>query len=241
MHLHPRFRAALPALAVTVLLAACGDSGKANGPGGTSVSYAGTFGSSVSTGTLRFATAAPAVLPDGMAGLSAPIDLTGTLTFSDASTLTLTGTLTGTALQLDATGYSFIGTLSNGVISGTFSGPNGESGSFSATITTSGATVALYCGSFTGTDDGVFSLALKPDRTGGVIVVPTSGGGETGKARPKAGTTDQVEVLPDQVPTLVIATGLLAPISGTSFDSIDGLWDDSNGGSGTFGGSTRCQ
>ncbi len=241
MSSRPRVLAALIALTLAASLGACSDSGKSNGPGATSASYAGTFGSSLSSGTLRFGTPAAAVLPDGMTALSAPLDLTGTLTFSDASTLSLTGTLTGTALQLDATGYSFTGTLTNGVISGTFSGPNGESGSFSATVTASGATVALYCGNFTGTDDGVFSLALKPDRSGGVIVVPLSGGGETGKARPKAGTTDEVEVLPDQAPTLVIATGLLAPIAGTSFDSIDGLWDDSNGGSGTFGGSTRCQ
>jgi hypothetical protein len=208
------------------------------------VAYAGTFASDTRSGTIRFSNAAAAAAreSDLQAASAAPINLTGTLTFSNATTVSLTGTLDGAALLLAATGYSFTGTLSGGVISGTFTGPNGESGSFSASLSTSGAAVALYCGAYAGSDVGVWSLALKPDRTGGVIVVPSNGsGGLTGKSRAKAGTTDQIEVLPDAAPTFVLAAGTISVIAGTAFDSVDGTWDDGAGGSGTFGGSTRCQ
>jgi hypothetical protein len=235
---------AFASLAALSLLAACGDSGGPSSSTPKAFAYAGTFGSAANSGTIIFSTAPVAIRAGNgnTASLSAPIDLIGTLTFSNGSTLDLTGTLDGAALLLAGTGYQFTGTLSNGVISGSFTGPNGESGSFSASLSSSGGAVALYCGSYTGDDEGVFSLALKPDRTGGVIVVPSSGsGGLTGRSRPTPGTTDQIDVLPDAAPTVVIATGALFGIPNTAFDSVDGFWDDGQGSSGTFGGSTRCQ
>lgn len=235
---------AFASLATLSLLAACGDSGGPSSSTPKAFAYAGTFGSAVNSGTIIFSTAPVAIRAGSgnTASLSASIDLIGTLTFSSGGTLDLTGTLDAAALLLAGTGYQFTGTLSNGVISGSFTGPDGESGSFSASLTSSGGTVALYCGSYTGDDDGVFSLALKPDRTGGVIVVPSSGtGGLTGRSRAKAGTADSIQVLPDAAPTLVIAEGALFGIASTQFDSIDGVWDDGQGSSGTFGGSTRCQ
>jgi hypothetical protein len=229
-------------VAALALVAACSDSG---GPGdnpSAGVAFAGTFASDARSGTLVFATAPAALRGPVQASLSAPIELVGTLDFDDGSSLDLAGTLDGAALLLAATGYQFTGTLSGGVISGTFSGPNGESGSFAASLSSSGGAVALYCGTYDGDDAGVFSLALKPDRTGGVIVVPSSGaGGLTGRSRAKSGTTDEIEVVPDAAPTFVIASGTLSAIGATAFDSVDGAWDDGNGNAGTFGGSTRCQ
>lgn len=234
-------RVPVAALALLSLLTACGDDDggpKDNTP--ASVAYAGTFASDVHSGTVVFASA-PAIRASRQLGLMAPIDLVGTLTFSDNGVLDLTGTLNGSELLLEGTGYQFTGTLSGGVISGSFTGPSGETGSFSVSVTTDGAQVALYCGSYDGDDSGVFSLALKPDRTGGVIVVPSSGaGGQTGRSRAKSGTSDQIEVLPDAAPTFVIATGTLFAIAGTAFDSVDGEWNDGES-AGTFGGSTRCQ
>lgn len=235
---------AFASLAAAALLAACGND---SGPSSTTpkaFAYAGTFGSAANSGTIIFSTAPVAIKAGNgnAASLSAPIDLIGTLTFSNGSTLDLTGTLDAAALLLSGTGYEFTGTLSNGVISGSFTGPNGESGSFSASLSSSGGAVSLYCGSYDGDDAGVFSLALKPDRTGGVIVVPSSGsGGLTGRSRPTTGTTDEIDVLPDAAPTQVIAQGQLFGIANTAFDSIEGFWDDGQGSSGTFGGSTRCQ
>lgn len=234
-------RSTVPAVALLALLAACG-SGSPTDNNPASISYAGTFASDINSGTIHFATAPALRAGDGAYISAAAIQLVGILTFSGGASIDLTGTLDGSVLSLASTDYSFTGTLSGGVISGTFTGPAGESGSFSASLSSSGGTVALYCGTFTGDDDGVWSLALKPDRTGGVIVVPYSGGGGgTGKARAKSGTTDQIEVLPDVAPTFVLATGTLAAISGTAFDSVEGVWDDGSGSSGSFGGSTRCE
>lgn len=235
-------RLPLAGLALLALVTACGDDNGPNNHQASSVAYAGTFASDAHSGTVVFNTAPAAVQASAEAGVRAPIQLVGTLTFSDQSTVDLTGVLDGTDLLLEGGGYTFGGTLSSGVISGAFSGPGGETGSFSVSITTDNAQVALYCGTYDGDDSGVFSLALKPDRTGGVIVVPSSGaGGQTGRSRAKTGTSDQIEVLPDAAPGFVIATGTLLGIAGTSFDSVTGLWDDGDGSSGTFGGSTRCQ
>jgi hypothetical protein len=232
-------KARLAGLALLCLAAACGSDSSGPSNNANTVAYSGTFAGGTHSGTIRFTSeGAPATVTG--AALVAPTNLIGSLVFSDGSVLYLSGTLDGAALLLTAPGYSFTGTLSGGIISGTFTGPAGESGNFSAALDTS-ANVVLYCGTYSGTDGGVFSLALNPDRTGGVIVVPTgSSGGLTGKARPKSGTTDQVEVLPDAAPTFVIATGTIALIGPGPFDTISGPWNDGSGGSGTFGGSTRC-
>ncbi len=234
-------RLPLAGLALLTLVAACGgdDNGPSNQP--SSVAYAGTFASDIHSGTVVFNTAPAAIHASMEASLVAPIELVGTLTFSNGSTIDLTGLLDGTDLLLEGGGYTFGGTLSNGVISGAFSGPSGEIGSFSVSITTDNSLVTLFCGTYAGEDEGVFSLALKPDRSGGVIVVPSSGGGgQTGRSRAKAGTDDQIEVLPDAAPSFVVATGTIFGINGTSFDSVDGEWNDGES-AGTFGGSSRCQ
>lgn len=235
-------RVHLAGLALLTLAAACGgdDGGPSKNPP-AAVAYAGTFASDGSSGTILFSTAPAALHASLEASLSAPIELVGTMTFSDNSTVDLTGLLDGNDLGLAGGDYALVGTLSGGVISGEFTGPNGETGSFSASVTTNGAQVALYCGTYDGDDSGVFSLALKPDRSGGVIVVPSNGDpGQTGRARAKSGTSDQIEVLPDAAPSVVIAIGSLFAIDGTAFDSVAGEWDDGEN-VGTFGGSTRCQ
>lgn len=226
-------RLALPL--VLLALAACGDGGSGStnpSPGGT-VNYAGAFASAASSGVVRFGSGTAALTADGrVAAVMAPIALTGTLTFTSGTVVSLSGTLNGTVLVLTGSGYSFNGTAVNGnVISGTFTGPGGESGTFSVTLSSSTATVKVLCGEYTGDDSGTFSLALLPDRTGGVVV-----GNQTGIARPKSGTTDKVEVLPDAAPTFVIATGTLT--NGGS--DIAGNWQDPSGAAGTFQGSVAA-
>lgn len=233
-------KARLAALVLLSFVAACGSDGGTDNNNPSAVAYAGTFGSATHSGTLTFATAPTVVRAGSQEASLVVIDLVGTLTFSNGSTLDLVGTLDGASLFLDATGYNFVGTLTNGVISGTFSGPNGETGSFSATLSSDNAAVSLFCGGFSGTDQGVFSLALAPDLTGGVIVVPSSGGGGlTGRASP-TGAANTIQVKPDAAPTQVIATGVIAPIGSTGFDTISGQWNTGSD-NGTFGGSTRCQ
>ncbi|MFN8650771.1 MAG: hypothetical protein U0133_02565 [Gemmatimonadales bacterium] len=233
--------ARLAACVLLYLAAACSSDSGTDNNNPSAVAYAGTFGSPTHSGTLVFATAPAAIHATGsMQASLAVIDLVGTLTFSNGSTLNLTGTLDGADLFLDATGYNFVGTLSGGVISGTFSGPSGESGSFSATLSSDNASVSLFCGNYSGTDAGVFSLALTPDLTGGVIVVPSdNSGGLTGRATP-TGAANTVQIKPDVAPTTVIATGVIAPIGSTGFDTISGAWNTGSD-NGTFGGSTRCQ
>ncbi len=215
-------------------LAACGDSGTSPSTL-TTVSFAGSFASAAKSGVIKFSTQAAAALPGpaGVALASAPIQYTGELDFSDGSAkVVLSGTVNGAALSLSGGGYTFTGNQSGDLAAGDFTGPNGQSGTFSAVRTTTSAAVKVLCGEYTGDDSGVFSLALKPDRTGGVILVPSTGGGFSGKARPKSGTTDQVEVLPDAQPNFVIATGTLT----SNGDNISGSWNDGQGSSGTFVG-----
>ncbi|HEX5819146.1 MAG TPA: hypothetical protein VFY20_09720 [Gemmatimonadales bacterium] len=219
-------------LVSVVLVGACGDdSNDDDGTPTTSVEYAGVFGSAANAGRLAFGTEFANVRG---AALRAPIDLTGTMDFINGTTVSLSGTLDGSALILTGGGYEFTGTAVGDVINGTFTGPDGETGSFSATLIPDGIAIVTMCGSFSGDDSGVFSLSLDPDRNGGVIVVPDDGGpGVTGVARPKSGTTDQVEVLPDALPSFVIATGTVS----SGFNSIAGTWDDGQGSSGSFTGS----
>lgn len=222
----------LPLLTL-VALAGCGDDDDDGDGGGgdTAVSYAGPFASSASAGVIRFGSTA-ALVADGRAALVAPIDVTGTMTFTDGTVVNLSGTLDETVLALTGSGYSFSGTaVSANVISGTFTGPGGESGTFSATLTSDGAAVTVLCGEFSGDDSGAFSLGLLPDRTGGAIV-----GDQTGRARPKSGTSNQVEILPDALPSFVVATGTL---SGDG-QSISGTWQDPTGSSGSFAGSAAA-
>lgn len=223
----------LVTLASLALLAACGDD--SNGSGGTTtpnVEYQGVFGSATKAGRLAFATNTGA-LRDGMAALVGPIPLTGTMDFIDSGTpVALTGTLDGTSLALTGGGYSFTGTESGGVINGTFTGPEG--GAFTATLVPDGVAIVQLCGEYLGSDTGVFSLTLDPSRAGGVIIVPDDGSpGQTGKARAKAGSTTDVEVLPDALPSFVVATGTM----NATFNQITGSWNDGQGGSGTFSGS----
>jgi hypothetical protein len=223
----------LLALASLALIAACGDD--SNDDGGTpaaSVEYQGVFGSATRSGRLAFATTSED-LRNGRSALRAPVPLSGTMDFSDSGTpIALTGTLDGTVLVLTGGGYTFTGTESNDVISGSFSGP--ENGSFTAVLVPDGVAIVQLCGSYAGSDSGVFSLTLDPDRAGGVIIVPGDGSPyQTGRARAKAGSTTDVEVLPDALPTFVIATGTM----NAAFNQVAGTWNDGQGSSGTFSGS----
>jgi hypothetical protein len=218
-------------LVLLVSLAACGDDDDDNGPTGTPVDYAGPFASQVSAGIIEFGYELTDMQAARLAA-TAPIAVSGALTFTTATEVTLSGTLDGTLLALAGSGYEFTGTATaENVFSGTFTGPDGESGTFTAALTSDDAAVTVLCGAYEGDDEGAFSLALLPDRTGGVIV-----GSETGQARPKSGTTDQVEILPDAEPTLVIATGTLS----SAGDAISGTWSEPEGGSGTFQGSVAA-
>lgn len=228
------------ALASMITLAACSDD--SNG-GGTTADYEGTFASNSVAGRLAFGgSTATARAPGGVTEANVPratMAVTGTMTFINGSVINLTGTLEDLVLTLTGGGYTFAGTQSGNVISGTFTGP-AEPGIFTASLTTDNEAVKVLCGEYLedAVAEGYFNLALAPSRNGGVIVVPYEGGGaQLGKARPKAGTTDQVEVTPDALPTFVIATGTLT----NNGNNIAGTWDDGDGSSGTFSGSvTDC-
>ena len=218
-------------LASLALVAACGDDSNDSDPTPTSVEYQGVFGSATTAGRLAFGTASSDLRGD-MAALRAPITLSGTMDFiASATQVTLTGTLDGTSLTLTGGGYTFTGTETDGVINGTYTGP--ENGSFTATLVPDGVAIVQLCGEYVGDDTGVFSLSLDPDRAGGVIIVPDDGAGQTGRARAKSGSATDVEVLPDVLPTFVIATGTM----NASFNQISGTWDDGQGSAGTFSGS----
>lgn len=218
-------------LASLFVLVACSDDGDGT-PAPVSVEYQGVFGSATTAGRLAFATASADVrVPAARA--EAAIPLSGTMDFTDGTAqVALTGTLDGNNLSLTGGGYTFTGTQANGVISGTFTGP--QSGSFTATLVPEGGFLIQLCGEYDGDDSGVFSLTIDGGRSGGVIIVPDDGGaGQTGKARPKAGSANEVEVLPDLAPTFVVATGTL----NAAQNQITGSWDDGQGNSGTFTGS----
>ena len=84
---------------------------------------------------------------------------TGTVTVSSAST-NLTGTYSSSskALALAGGSYSFTGTLSNRTFSGIYIGPKGA-GQFSA-LSDEGTTVTSYCGTYSGSDSGVWNLTV---------------------------------------------------------------------------------
>jgi hypothetical protein len=221
-------------LAALALIAACGDDSNDDGGGSSTpvVEYQGVFGSATKAGRLAFATTTSAIR-EGMAGLVAAIPMSGTMDFTDGGAqVTLSGTLDGTSLTLTGGGYDFTGTETDGIINGSYTGP--ESGTFTATLVPDGGFVVQLCGTYAGSDTGVFSLTIGQDRAGGVIIVPDDGSpGQTGRARAKAGSSTDVEVLPDALPSFVIATGTM----NGAFNQISGAWDDAQGSSGSFSGS----
>jgi len=219
-------------LASLFALAACSDESGGGPPDPEVVEYQGVFGSATTAGRLAFATASADVHLLA-ARAAAGIPLSGTMDFIDGTAqVVLTGTLNGNSLSLTGGGYTFTGTQADGVISGTFTGS--QNGSFTATLVPDGGFLIQLCGEYDGDDSGVFSLTIDGDRSGGVIIVPDDGSaGQTGRARPKAGTANEIEVLPDAFPTLVVATGTL----NAAQNQVSGTWDDGQDNSGTFSGS----
>src|SRR5262249_11269747 len=129
-------------VAALTVLAACGSDSSGPG-GGSSFEYAGSFGSSLHSGTIVISKASS--IRSSQAGLRASAtNVTATLKFLNQTETVIDGTLDGDALALIGSGYSFAGTLAGKTISGSYTGPGGETGYFSVTLDSSGRGVAAY-------------------------------------------------------------------------------------------------
>ena len=220
-------------MAVTGALAfgaACSDDsgGGGGGGGGNSTTFLGVISADdgVTTGeiTIDVATGSPGV--EGGAVLAfASVGATGSHNLGGTS-VALTGTYddqTG-LVSLTGGGYTIDGGFDgNNRLEGFFTGP--MAGTF--VTARQGNGTAAYCGTFTGDDDGTFSIVIDGNEVLGTAV-PSTG--------PNAGIPIALDgvrsgnniYIPDQNTPLITGT-----ISGST---VSGNWSDGQGNSGTWSG-----
>ena len=152
-------------------------------------------------------------------------EATGTFT-TTKTTPELSGSYNAStgALLLSGGGYTFTGILAGAVISGTWTGPNGTGGSFTTTLSSGAGAVAVYCGTFDGTeDDGTLNVVIRGTSLTGLAV------GTDGDATELGGSVDgsDVTVWVADAPSEVVATGVIegTSLTGTfSAGSNAGTW-----------------
>lgn len=238
------------ALALGVGIAACSKdatSPGASGPTAISGSLAATDGR---TGLITLAGPAASVVGAPAAAVvpaaslvTATVTLTGTVTLSDGTTATLNNgmwdTSTG-ALSVSGGGFTFSGTMVSGHLSGgTFTGPS-ITGVFSLQLQTTSTGTSVYCGTYTGRtpeafpsggtgtgpDNGTWNLVVGASTVD--VVVLSSAGDPLALDGTRLGNTITLNV-PGGT-----ATGTL---KGAAGEFVDGNYNVSGSGSGTFQGS----
>jgi hypothetical protein len=146
----------------------------------------------------------------------------GTLTLSGGVTVDLSGTFdpSSGALSLSGGGYAFAGSITNGSLGGSYTGPNG-SGSFSLVP---GGASQFFCGSFDGSDSGVWNLVVGASSAAGSLA---SASGAVPFTCTVSGAT-----LSCSGANGVVATGSIA--GGVA----SGDWHDGKGGNGKWKGTS---
>jgi len=236
-------KTALRALALAALVAAgaCSSDSKSSGGGGsTTTTWVGLVQGSdgVESGSLSVTaqTASPAIgRPGGGISLAAG-DVTATGTYKrvtpTAGTVDLSGTYNpdGNSLDISGSGYTFTGGFDGqSRLEGNFTGPNGD-GNFVTEKNTGAAKV--YCGTFSGTDSGTWSFVV----TGTALHGQAQSSSAGSQAIPLDGVVSGNNItiyIPGTTQTLATGT-----VNGTT---ASGTWDDQQGDSGDWTGSSTCQ
>lgn len=151
---------------------------------------------------------------------------------NDSQTTTLSGTFDSStkALNLSGGGFTFTGAIDNGQMTGTFTGPNSATGTFSGLNSTT-ATVTRYCGTFTGTQSGVWNFEVANGKVLGAVV-----------QTPKPGQSGLSIVGTLSGSTFTFTVAGITTVTGTGTiqgGSTSGTWSGGTD-SGTFSGSSSA-
>ena len=153
---------------------------------------------------------------------------TGVLDLGDTGgTISLRGNFsTGGVLSVSGGGYTFSGNASEGALLGSFSGPDSTSGAFS-TLDSTENTITLYCGTFTGSDSGIWNMEISSNHDAAASAVSAS-----------HTTLYTGDILGSNL-SLTNTAGANASgvLSGTT---LNGTWQTPDGDSGTFSASTEA-
>jgi hypothetical protein len=223
-------------LGAAMVLAACSDDDAeslvSEEPGaGTPVTFRGILAGSGLSGDIEITIAGSAAarvssggpLAFSVRGARVVVAVSGCLYIGSSTCSTVSGTYDTSTRQLTFTvsnpALTFTGTYTNGTIEGTFTG-GGGSGVF---VVHSGS-VEVFCGTYTGSSDGIWNLSLTDNRLEGAY---NDVDGDSGRL---SGTLSGSSVS-------ITFTGGSA--SGTrSGTTMSGTWQTLDGDAGTWSGST---
>jgi hypothetical protein len=143
-----------------------------------SADWTGTLVGATASGSVSLAFASPVsaahAMPEAPAIAAGTVAVTGTLRLVGGATITLSGTYDPATHAFTVTGtgsggtFSLTGTVTSSGIRGTFTGPAGASGTFSA-LAGASSTVAVYCGTYTGTGgSGTWNLMVAGSTAAGI-------------------------------------------------------------------------
>lgn len=152
---------------------------------------------------------------------------TGTLTPVGLSGVSLTGTYASGsgAVNLSGGGRTLVGTISSGKLNGTYTGPDGA-GTFGTQQGATSSDVQLFCGSYTGSSQGVWNLSKAGSTLSGAYA--DDGGGSAQLTGSLSGSTINLSY------SAGTATGTLATST-----TMNGHWT-AGAASGTWQGHSPC-
>jgi hypothetical protein len=210
-------------LAAVFMACGGGDDGGGGGDDGGDQVMTGPF-----KGVLTGATETGIIdvtISDTASGVAQDVQLatypvTGTVDI-DGMEITVTGTFDDSsgAFSVSGGGYSFTGEFGVAGIGGSYTGPNGD-GQFSMMSNASGTALHVYCGTYDGSDTGLWNLV---DGGDGKV----SGNASSGAAL--NGTRDG-----DTITLTYTGGSATGTVSGTM---VTGTWTAPNDASGTWSGS----
>ncbi len=149
-------------------------------------------------------------------------NVTGTLNPNDGDNVTLDGDMNNAGIvNASGGGYSFTGLVANGFMTGVMTGPDSSDGVF--TTLDASHSITEYCGVFTGTDSGVWSLEISSnDNVAGSSAVLNS-------------TASTVYTGNISGNTLTLSSVNGSDATGTlSGNTVQGTWTGTGEASGTF-------
>lgn len=154
-------------------------------------------------------------------------NVTGTLDPNDGDSVTLEGDFSSAGIiNVSGGGYSFVGLAANGFMTGVITGPDSSDGVFTTLDATH--SITEYCGIFTGTDSGVWSMEISSnDNVAGSSTVLNT-----------TASTVYTGSISDDTFTLSSVNG--SDATGTvSGNTVQGTWTGTGDASGTFTASSE--
>jgi hypothetical protein len=178
-----RIASSIVAVSFALALAACSkgsDSPTQAATNPTTISYAGVFAGTKDGGTFTLSatvTSAVVLAQISAQSNSGTVAATGTLKVTGGSTVTLAGTYNTATKVFTMSGSSYALTATVA-----YTGPSSTTGTVSALPTSSTVTVTNYCGTYSGSESGRWSITISGSKLAGSASTPDGGVSLSGSA-----------------------------------------------------------